>query len=65
MLCLSRIFIKQKGFIIFGVGVMSEDEDVFGRILKPGECMVIKRGGEVISVCNVDGEIKEKKIGED
>ena len=44
---------------------MSEDEDVFGRILKPGECMVIKRGGEVISVCNMDGEIKEKKIGED
>ena len=44
---------------------MSEDEKDFGRILKPGECIVIKKGDEIISICNEDGVIKEKKIGED
>ena len=42
---------------------MSE-EDV-GRVLKPGECIVIKKGDELISICNEDGEVRVKKIGED
>ena len=44
---------------------MSEDEKDFSKILKPGECIVIKKGDKIISICNEDGEIKEKKIGED
>ncbi|MHA1867624.1 MAG: hypothetical protein ACTSXD_06110 [Candidatus Heimdallarchaeaceae archaeon] len=44
---------------------MSEDEKDFSKILKPGECIVIKSKDEIISICNEDGEIKTKKIEED
>jgi len=40
---------------------MSNDED-FNKVLEPGKCIVVKKGENIIAICNKDGEITQEKI---